>query len=156
MSQPADICSQLNLSGTVKSVCEMLVPPLYELYQTIEPKLPILTAGLNDIIQKDQERFFIHNAIYQQLPWLVSFIALAIVLVIIKVMPFYLAVLLVILALLVTAMLVYLNLESNKRNIDRLIDDVQAQVSTNVANFEKSFITAAPSPSPGPSASSFF
>ncbi len=86
-----DFCSTLNLSGAELAVCQafektpITINLLYKMFEFVEPKLPILTNGIEHTVKKNTIDIFVKNTILQQLPWFLSFIMLVVVLRVLKV-----------------------------------------------------------------------
>ena len=143
-----DFCSLINLSGLEKTICQTLeksITPnvLQHIFSLIEPKLLLLTNGIEQIIQRNAIKIFLYDTIILQLPWLITFFILVFVLWISGVIKGDTLIILFILAIIVTAGFIALYLYLNKRNIDILIYQTKAQLNTNISNFKKSVFSSA-------------
>ena len=145
MSQ-SDFCSLLNLTDLEKSICQSLEKTpitanmLYQIFETVEPKFPILTTGIDGIIQKYTTKTFIRDGIFQQLPWLITFFILILMLAIIGVIPVSIFVILLIISILITGAIIYFYLRYNKTNAENLINEIKTQIRTNIGNFKSSVL----------------
>lgn len=138
-----DLCTKLGLTGMDKIVCETMAKEpltanmLYQLITMIEPKIPILTHGIEDIIKNNATRIVMHNVILQQVPWLLSFFLIILTLVLTDTISVATFIILFISAILIAIMTVGLYLYLNEYSLEKMVKEVKLQMKANVAKFKK-------------------
>lgn len=142
----SDFCSLFNLTGLEESICQTLekqpITPeiLYNVYTKVEPKFPTLTTNLENIIKQNSRKIFVYDTIFQQLPWFIMFLILIILLGVGKVLRLSVVIILIIIMVLLTATFMYFYIKFNNDNIQNLINEINTQLGTNVANFRQSVL----------------
>lgn len=138
-----DLCAKLGLTGMDKIVCETMAKEpltanmLYQLVTMIEPKIPILTHGIEDIIKNNATRIVMHNVLLQQVPWLLSFFLIILTLVLTDTISVATFIILFISAILIAIMTVGLYLYLNEYSLEKMVKEVKLQMKANVAKFKK-------------------
>ena len=141
-----DLCSSLGLSGMGLAVCQSLEKtPLtanlvYKILERIEPKFPILTDNLEDIIQNNLVKIIVQNAILQQIPWLLGFLLITLSLLITKTITISAFILLLIIATSITIIIVGFNLYSIRQQSKEIVKQVKSQIKSNVSKFKGQLI----------------
>ena len=143
MTDPDDLCSKFGLSGLELSICKsMEKAPLtanlvYKLFSRIEPKLPVLADGIKDIVQGGVVKIIIQYSLLQQIPWLIGYILIALVLISTQVITTSIFILLILIAFGVAAAITVLNLYTIKQQSKDIIQKVESRLNSNVAEFKK-------------------
>lgn len=138
-----DLCAKLGLTGMDKIVCETMAKEpltanmLYQLITMIEPKMPILTHGIEDIIKNNATRIVMHNVILQQVPWLLSFFLIILTLVLTDTISVATFIILFISAILIAIMTVGLYLYLNEYSLEKMVKEIKLQMKANMAKFKK-------------------
>ena len=139
-----DFCSLFNLTGLDESICQTLekqpITPnmLYTVYGKVSPNFSILTTNVENIIKQNAQKIFIYDTIFQQLPWIIMFLVLIIFLGVTGVLRVSVVVILIIIMLIVSAIFMFVYVKYNTNSVQNLINDINAQMGTNINNFKKS------------------
>ena len=142
-----DFCSLLNLSGFEASLCETFEKQLTPVYNKVESNLPVLTNNLENVVKQNSKRIFIYDTIFQQLPWIIMFLILIILLGVTGVLRVSAIIILIIIMLIVSAIFMYCYIKFNNDNVQNLISDINTQLGTNLTNFKNSIFIPAPATS---------
>ena len=142
-----DLCSTFNLSGTSLNICNALEKMpltanfLYNIYKKIEPKLPILTYGIQNNINQNIKKINIENTILIQLPWILCFWALIAILWYFNIINNRVFIALIIFSILITAVIIIIYLYLYKRSTENLMNEIKTQLTTNFKKFKNSGFT---------------
>ena len=139
MSQP-DFCSQLDLSAFQAGICKQAQEVAYKAWDRIDPNLPLLTHGIEDTIRRNATRVFIYETIMQQLPWIISFIMLIIILWMFGILPTFAVFVILILSILATVIIIVIYMNQIKSNTEKLINELREQWNYNVNNFSNAVL----------------
>lgn len=139
MTSP-DFCSRLNLPAIEQGICKAAESLVYKVYEHVEPKLPILTNGIEEIIKKNATKIFIYDTIMQQLPWFITFLILIIILRISRTITTYVFLILLIFVILITGILIAAYMYYNKNNLEKLVNETRSQFNLNIRNFRQSVL----------------
>ena len=138
-----NLCAKLGLTGMDKIICDTMAKEpltanmLYQLLTMIEPKLPILTHGIENIIKKNAIRIIIQNVVLQQVPWLLSFFLIILTLVLTETISIATFIILFISAILIAIMTVGSYLYLNEYSLEKMVKEVKLQMKANMAKFKK-------------------
>lgn len=139
-------CSQFKLKGIAEEVCKNLanqtltINVLYQIYQMVKGKLPLLKTGLVELIQKEVRAIVIRDSILQQLPWLTTFTLFVIILLTTqKITAGLLFGLLILVTSIVgvTISIIVIKLRLFQKSINGLLEALKTQAESNVADFER-------------------
>lgn len=139
-----NICSNFNLSGINEIICNSLESTpiitnfINKLLENLEQKYTILSNGIEPIIKKYIIKIIIQNVIIQQLPWLMNFWFLIIILWLTKVISFNIFICLFLFSILFTFVMIIIYFQTNLYYFEKLIDDVKLQTKTNLNDLKKS------------------
>jgi len=142
-----DLCSLFNLSGIEATICKTLENTpitanlLYKLFEMVEPKVPLLISGIEEILKKNATKIFIYDTIMQQLPWLISFLILITILWFNKTISIYLYMILFISVIVTTILIMAIYSYYYNQKIEKMLVELKMQMKINFDNFKKSGIS---------------
>ena len=146
MTTTNDLCSSLGLTDIEKIICESLEKDpltanlLYKLFLRLEPKLPVITNGIEGIIKNNAIRIALRNAIMQQLPWLIGFFLIILTLLFTKTISIYAFGMLFIAAIVITIVITGLNLYLNMQGIEKIIRELKSKLRSNMDDFKSTIL----------------
>jgi hypothetical protein len=143
-----DICSILNFTGLEASLCQSFEKQIAPLYSKINSNIPVLTNNLENIVKQNSKKIFIYDTIFQQLPWIIMFLILIIILAYTGVIKISTVIILIAIMLIVSAIFMYFYIKFNTDNVQNLINDINTQLGTNITNFKNIILTPLPSAPP--------
>ena len=111
---------------------------LYKIIEIYEPKFPLLTTGIEKIFKNNIIKIVISNLIFHQLPWLICFIFLLIILWSTKVISWYTFLGLLIFSIFIVVISIFIYLYSIYDTLENLIHDTKVQLKLNLNKFKNS------------------
>lgn len=137
-----DFCSELGLTGIDETICKSIESKpltlnlLYKLFEIFEPQLPILMTGIENILKTNIIKIVIYSIILQQIPWLMSFCLIIIILWFSGIIPSYVAISLIIFSFIFTTFILVIYLNINLYFIEKMIKQTKTQAKLNLINFK--------------------
>ena len=135
----SDICSRLGLTGVALTACRNLentisTTNVYTALQIILSRSPQLTSGLTDIIKSHVVSAATSAVLAQQLPWIIGYIIILVILTTKQIITPLTLVILVVVMVIILLIINALMVRSLKRNVDTLVQDIRQQIERNLSN----------------------
>lgn len=141
MSSTPDLCSSLGLTGISQTICKsfetqpITLQLLYTMYEIVKPKLGLLTTGYEGIIRNNLRGIIIQNIILNQLPWLIAFVLLLLILWSYGVITGLMTAGIMVLTFFTTVVTIVISLLLNRASVYNTVDAINAQTKYNFTLF---------------------